>query len=144
MLQVRSYRNAISIVVCATIACTIPALASDWQLCGHEPKRLLCIQDGDTLMLGREEIGLMGFDAPERGKLARCERERRLAERATLRLQQLLNRGPVRIERRVKGIYGHTPAIAWVNDENVGTILVREGLAHAYEGGKRYAFRWCR
>ena len=86
----------------------------------------------------------MGFDAPERGKLARCERERRLAERATLRLQQLFNTSRVRIELRVKSIYGHTPAIAHVNDENVGTTLIREGLAHAYEGGKRYPFTWCR
>ena len=131
------------VVVCAIIAYTTPALAGDWQLCGHEPKRLACIYDGDTLMFGREEIGLMGFDAPERGKLARCERERRLAERATLRLQQLFNRGRVRIERRAKDIYGQTPAIAYVNGKDVGPILIREGLAYAYEGGKRYPGRWC-
>lgn len=125
----------------AALADATPARA-DWQICGNG-KRDKCIHDGDTLMLGREEIGLMGFETPERGKLARCERERRLAERATLRLQQLFNTGRVRIEKRVRGIYGHIPAIAWVNDENVGTILVREGLAHAYEGGKRYPFRWC-
>ena len=116
---------------------------SEWQLCGHG-KRVTCIHDGDTLWHNGEKIRLQGFDTPEKGKLAKCKRERRMADRATARLRDLLNSGRMTVERRGKDKYQRTLAIVRVDGRNVGTTLIREGLAYAYKGGKRDKFRWCR
>ena len=60
-----------------------------------EPSRLtvtgeIAVVDGDTVRHQGQLYRLVGFDTPEKGDLARCEQERRLAEKATQRLRQLI------------------------------------------------------
>ena len=85
----------------------------------------------------------MGFNTPEKGKLAICEQERSRADRATRRLQKLLNSREVTIKRYGKDKYKRTLAIVRVGGVDVGEILIREGLAYRYQGGTRDHFNWC-
>ena len=48
------------------------------------------IVDGDTIRARGRTIRLVGFDTPEVGLLATCERERDLAQRASARLKTLI------------------------------------------------------
>jgi len=95
--------------------------------------------DGDSLVCGRERVRLVGLDAPELG--GRCERERRLAARARDRLQGLLA-GGVTIRAVGEDRFGRTLAV--VRDRagrDVARVLVAEGLARPYAGGRRGG--WC-
>src|SRR5215216_3627289 len=51
------------------------------------------IIDGDTVRIDGQPYRLVGFDTPENGLTARCQRERDLAARATLRLRQIIAKG---------------------------------------------------
>jgi endonuclease YncB( thermonuclease family) len=55
------------------------------------------IVDGDTIIVRGDSrhVRLLGFDTPETGFEARCERERTLAAKATQRLRQLNSPMPV-------------------------------------------------
>jgi micrococcal nuclease len=108
------------------------------------------VVDGDTLVvrariwLGQTvetKVRLAGIDAPERR--GRCAGERTLARRATVRLRALLTGGAARLRDIRHGKYAgrvlarvETPAGA-----DVGAILVGEGLARPYRGGRRRT--WC-
>ena len=52
-----------------------------------------CVIDGDTVVIGRRIIRVMGIDAPETHP-ARCPQEAQLGEAATLQLLALVNQGP--------------------------------------------------
>jgi endonuclease YncB( thermonuclease family) len=96
--------------------------------------------DGDTIHCGEQRVRVLGLDAPElRG---RCEAERRLAQAATARLSSLLEAG-VHLETAGQDRFGR--ALAVVRDprgEDVAEVLIREGLARAYDGrGPREG--WC-
>src|SRR5262245_52011442 len=53
----------------------------------------ISIVDGDTIQARGRTIRLVGFDTPEVGWLAACERERELAARASARLRSLIAGG---------------------------------------------------
>ena len=53
-----------------------------------------CVVDGDTIWLQGRKIRIADIDAPETHD-PRCASERALGDRATLRLQQLLNGGTI-------------------------------------------------
>src|SRR5439155_24406799 len=55
--------------------------------------------DGDTVRMNGTPYRLTGFDTPERGDKARCEDERRRAEKATQRLRDLIATGNARLTR---------------------------------------------
>lgn len=97
------------------------------------------VVDGDTLHAGGLKIRLMGFDTPE--LRARCEAEAILAKRATERLQELAGESDVRFCPSGKDRYGRTLATMPVNGKNVADILIGEGLAREYHGGRRAG--WC-
>ena len=122
---------------------TSPALAAQYSICGKGP-RINCVIDGDTIWHDGQKIRLMGFDTPEKGRRAQCKRERTLADRATTRLQELLNRGYITFEFKGKDRYGRALAITRASGNDVGKTLIREGLAKAYKGGKRDKRYWCR
>ena len=63
--------------------------------------------DGDTIRVGRIVYRLVGFDTPEVGSGAGCERERTLAAHATRRLRELVAGGGHRT-------YGDPAKIAWL------------------------------
>ena len=98
--------------------------------------------DGDTI---RAPYGvkyrLLGFDAPETFQ-AQCDAELALGRRATERLKELLASGEVRvIESGKLDRYGRTLAHLTVNGRDVGGVLIGEGLARPYNGGRRQG--WC-
>jgi endonuclease YncB( thermonuclease family) len=100
------------------------------------------VVDGDTI---KAPYGvtyrLLGYDTPET-HFAQCDAERRLGRVASRRLEELLRRGRVRVvESGRRDRYGRTLANVYVNGRDVAEIMVEEGLARPYEGGKRES--WC-
>jgi endonuclease YncB( thermonuclease family) len=72
----------------------------------------------------------------------RCLSEKALGDRATQRLIQLVNSGPVSLQSidRDEDVYGRKLRIVMVNGTSVGDTLVSDGLARYYEGGRK---PWC-
>jgi endonuclease YncB( thermonuclease family) len=103
----------------------------------------ISVVDGDTVRSGGQTYRLVGFDTPERGDLAGCIRERELAQQATQRLQQLVGAGRVTLQRvacackpGTEGTsrcnYGRLCGTLRADGQDVGAVLIREGLAHPY------------
>lgn len=100
------------------------------------------VVDGDTI---KAPYGvtyrLTGFDTPEL-HFAKCDYEHALGLAAKYRLEVLLLKGEVRvIESGKLDKYGRTLAAVEVDGNDVGKILIKEGLARPYEGGRRKS--WC-
>jgi endonuclease YncB( thermonuclease family) len=104
------------------------------------------ILDSDSIRSGRQLYRLVGFNTPESGDNAACERERILAAEATRRLRQLvagaeldLRRVPCACPRGTEGTgqcnYGRLCGTLTVRGQDVGTILIAEGLAERYVCG---------
>lgn len=97
-----------------------------------------------------EKIRLLDIDAPESFR-STCEVELIAGLRAKARLAELLQQKPVRIERcdehgdRCEDRFGRTLARLHTPAGEVGTILMREGLAVKYEPGKKAerTSKWC-
>lgn len=100
-----------------------------------------CVVDGDTIWLRGRKIRIADIDAPETHD-PRCSSEKALGDRATLRLQQLLNSGIVTLRPadRDTDRYGRLLRFVLVDGESVGDVLVGEGLARWYGGHRR---PWC-
>ena len=100
---------------------------------------------------------MVGFDMPEVGLLATCERERDLAQRASARLKTLVAGG--RLELRLipcscppgtEGMrecnHGRACGVLTAGGRDVGTTLISEGLAKPYVCGATSCPRrpsWC-
>lgn len=99
--------------------------------------------DGDTIEISGETIRLLNIDTPEI-RHAQCDAERRLGLVAKQRMQALLNAGPLTISRgdggRMTDKYGRTLAVVAVDGEDIGTILIAEGLARPWAGRR---MPWC-
>lgn len=100
-----------------------------------------CVVDGDTIWLQGENIRIADIDAPETHEYG-CASEKALGDRATRRLLQLVNGGPITLRsiERDTDSYGRKLRLVLVNGTSVGDTLVSEGLARYYEGSKR---PWC-
>jgi endonuclease YncB( thermonuclease family) len=106
-----------------------------------------CVVDGDTFRLGARRIRIIGIDAPE--VHARCPAEARLAEAATVRLQQLLNAGPFEMVGRIDDMtdrYGRELRALRRTAPKETTVSIADemrsaGLARRYLGGWRAG--WC-
>lgn len=112
-----------------------------FSLC-HTGGGLNCVVDGDTFYLNGEKIRIADIDAPETHP-SRCESEAELGRRATLRLQTLLNESTVTLtasEDRDRDTYGRLLRTVERDGESLGGVLVNEGLARWYAGGRR---TWC-
>nr|WP_277998473.1 thermonuclease family protein [Sphingomonas liriopis] len=101
-----------------------------------------CVVDGDTFRLAGEKVRIADIDTPETHP-PRCAREARLGERATERLRDLLNAGPVTLAayKRSHDRYGRRLAVVTRGGVSLGETLVAEGLARRYDGGPRRG--WC-
>ena len=119
----------LKIVVALVLALAAPAAA--------EGPRVI---DGDTIVHRGQTIRIMGLDAPEVHH--RCTAEKLLAERARLRLEELLAGG---FTVREHGRDRYKRVLAEVFDArgmNVASVLIQEGLARRYNGrGPREL--WC-
>jgi endonuclease YncB( thermonuclease family) len=94
-------------------AIAIFAIGSEWLSQGSAPMALptvirmstapinapIEVVDGDTVRSDGKAYRLVGFNTPESGFGARCERERNLAAQATRRLRQLIASGGAQLQR---------------------------------------------
>jgi micrococcal nuclease len=100
------------------------------------------VVDGDTVDHGFWRWRLEGYDAPETGSRARCHEERVLGQSAKRRLAELLADGPA-VLRPLAGFdrYGRRLARLEAGERDVAAVLIGEGLAREYHGGRRGG--WC-
>lgn len=99
------------------------------------------VTDGDTVRVLGEATGtrLVGFNTPEKFS-PQCASERQLGERASARLTELVGGGAIRLtkvacacapgtEGTERCNHGRSCGTLLVDGEDVGNILIREGLA---------------
>ena len=140
--------HAPALLLMATLASIVPAkvagqpawLSAPIPLCGSS-KRISCVVDGDTFWLRGEKIRIADIDTPEVSRPG-CPEERALGDKATLRLQKLLNAGPFNLTRtgRDRDRFGRLLRIVQRDGKSLGGQLVREGLARRWDGKRR---GWC-
>jgi len=106
----------------------------------------ISISDGDTIRARGKTYRLVGFDTPEIQD-AKCAIERQLGAQAMARLQAIISKGNLSLTEVtcscVPGTHGtrfcnlgRLCGTLTVNGEDVGNILIREGLAHPFKCGK--------
>lgn len=99
--------------------------------------------DGDTLYYRGAKIRIADIDAPETHD-PRCASEAAKGAEATRRMQALVNAGPFALapnpDGRDEDMYGRKLRIVTRGGESLGGVLVDEGLARWYAGGRR---PWC-
>ncbi|MEN2787117.1 thermonuclease family protein [Sphingomonas qilianensis] len=100
-----------------------------------------CVVDGDTFWMAGEKIRIADIDTPETHP-SRCALEADLGGRATLRLQQLLNAGPVTlaVADRDTDRYGRKLRVVERAGASLGDMLIAEGLARPWTGRRQ---PWC-
>lgn len=109
------------------------------------PRRLsqVYVVDGDTIHVDGVRVRIENIDAPEVAGGAQCTREAQLADKTTRRLRQLVGSGAVELVPaggRDEDRYGRKLRRVLVDGTDVGSILVREGLAKPWRGSKA---SWC-
>ena len=114
--------------------------AASFGLC-HSGGGTNCVVDGDTIWYRGTKIRISDIDTPETHQ-PRCAAEAELGATATQRMHQLINAGPFTLQSidRDQDRYGRKLRIVTRGGESLGDILVSEGLARYYEGGRR---SWC-
>lgn len=100
-----------------------------------------CVVDGDTIWYQGSKIRVADIDTPETHE-PRCPAEAELGAKATIRMHQLVNAGPFSLKPidRDEDRYGRKLRILTRGGQSLGDILVDEGLARYYAGGRR---SWC-
>ena len=116
------------------------ALSGRFGLC-HSGGGRDCVVDGDTFWFGGEKIRIADIDTPETHG-PRCAEEAALGAEATQRMHALLNEGPFTLESadRDTDRYGRKLRIVTRGGDSLGGVLVDEGLARWYAGGRQ---GWC-
>lgn len=83
---------------------------------------ITCVVDGDMLWCEGKKIRLFGIGTPE--MCGRCDAERRIAQRVTQYLTDLLNAGLRRIVHGGQDRYGRKLARLCVTDREVGPAML--------------------
>lgn len=120
---------------------TPPAIFTTYSNCNGQAKQF-CVVDGDTLRFEGVKVRISDIDTPEVFS-PKCRFEADLGEKATLRLQALLNAGPVSLARsgsRDEDQYGRKLRVVMRDGQSLGAILVAEGLARRWDGARH---SWC-
>jgi endonuclease YncB( thermonuclease family) len=108
----------------------------------YGPARRNCVVDGDTFWYEGRKIRISDINTPEISSSG-CMSEKRLGERAKMRLLELLNADAFDLKADVfndQDQYGRDLRVVTRNGESLGGILVNEGLAEQWQGYKR---DWC-
>lgn len=96
----------------------------------YVPASAQTITDGDTLKLNGTIYRLWGIDAPETKQ--DCPDGWPAGRLATTRLQALIQGKTVVCEAKDRDRYGRTVAICRASGEDLGAIMVRQGMAWAF------------
>ena len=121
------------------------ALAADTEAASfvfcHNNGGTNCVVDGDTIWYRGTKIRITGIDTPETHQ-PKCAAEAKLGAAATRRMLQLVNAGPFTLQsiNHDEDRYGRKLRILTRGGKSLGDILVEEGLARFYKGGRR---SWC-
>ncbi len=125
----------------------ILTLGAIYWLSEQKPPRVIAsgevyVIDGDTIDIADERYRLIGFDTPETYR-PECDSERQRGDQATARLRALIDvASEVALNvQQNRDKYGRWLATLEIDGRDVGDILIGEGLARRYNGGKRQ--RWC-
>ena len=115
-------------------------ITASFSMCGAD--RYTCVVDGDTVWYQGTNLRLQSFDTPEpHDGICGGQAEVALAKRASARLLDLLNSNPFTIETfGVDGTGSRTLATIRVAGQDVGDILIKEGLARRWPDGDEF---WC-
>lgn len=115
-------------------------LSARFSLC-HSGGGVNCVVDGDTFWFAGRKYRIADIDTPETHG-PRCAAEGALGAQATTRLQGLMNAGPFTLEPadRDEDRYGRTLRIVTRERRSIGAMLVDEGLARRWDGGRH---PWC-
>lgn len=105
------------------------------------------VVDGDTITVDRgRPVRLVGFNAPEIRNHAECPAEREKGKEATRRLRELVASGPLDLSYvpcactpgsrgTTSCNYGRRCAALRARGEDVGAVLIAEGLAVRFDCG---------
>jgi len=108
-------------------------------MCGRD--RQTCVVDGDTVWLDGVNLRLQSYDTPEPyDDICGGTAEVALAKRASARLLQLLNTNAFVVQNSGEDRYGRTLATIRIGNQDVGDILIDEGLARRWPDGEEF---WC-
>lgn len=123
------------------------------------PDGILRVVDGDTVRLGDggSSVRLVGYDAPETGRKARCPIERDLGDQAKRHLRTLIADNPYTLtlvacscrpgtEGTERCNFGRRCGVLTINGQDVAEIMVKAALAKPYQcSGTRCPKRgsWC-
>lgn len=131
-------------VICALIGALVGLIVCSTALAHVEvPLDNPYVIDGDTISVAGHIVRLIGFDAPESGKRARCPDEARRGKFATLRLRAIVRKGQLSLERVDCSCshgkenteacnYGRWCGVLRANGRDVSEIMIAEGLARPY------------
>jgi endonuclease YncB( thermonuclease family) len=119
------------------------AYAYEWEI--------LRVVDGDTIEIKNEcfpkELKLsarvLGIDTPEKGSRAKCEKEAKLAEKASKFTKQFIGKNKTATFRNIKWdkYGGRLLADVEINGKSLSDELIKNGLARSYDGKKKGS--WC-
>lgn len=141
-------REALVVLVAFAMLCAAFYAKENWYGAERSSPQLAEIEvvDGDTVRSDDRLYRLVGFNTPEAGWRAKCSKERALASKATARLVQLVESGSIDLLRvacacpaGTEGTsacnVGRLCAKLRVDGQDVGAILIGEGLAERYVCG---------
>ena len=122
------------------VSATTDTETANFSFC-HSGGGTNCVVDGDTIWYQGNNIRIADIDTPETHPPS-CAREAELGATATQRLQSLLNAGSFSVEStdRDADRYGRQLRVLTRGGESIGGMLVEEGLARWYGGGRQ---SWC-
>jgi micrococcal nuclease len=120
------------------------AYAYEWEI--------LRVVDGDTLEIKNEcfpkelklSVRVLGIDTPEKGSRAKCDKEAKLAEKASKFTKQFIGKNKTATFRNIKWdkYGGRLLADVEINGKSLSDELIKNGLARSYDGKKKGS--WCK
>lgn len=119
------------------------AYAYEWQI--------LRVIDGDTIEIKNEcfptelklSVRVSNIDTPEKGSRAKCEREAKLAEKASKFTKQFIGKNKTATFKNIQWdkYGGRLLADVEINGKSLAGELVKNNYARSYDGKKKGS--WC-